>query len=96
MSPDAGAISKLLGEASETHQQVYRIGDGVDADWASWYGDWLVRLSELPRLLGHEPVRSELVYLLVKLDKDYTAEKPDEPWPQYYAARIAGHSWPAN
>lgn len=95
MSQDVGAISKLLGEASETHHQVYRIVDGVDADWASWYGDWLTRLSELPHLLGGTPVRSELVYLLVKLDKDYTAEQPDEPWPQYYAARIAEHSWPS-
>lgn len=96
MSIDAGAISKLLGEAAETHHQVYRIVDGVDADWASWYGDWLVRLSELPRLLGREPVRSELVYLLVELDKGYTAEKPDEPWSEYYATRIAEHSWPTS
>lgn len=95
MTGDAGAIGTLLTEASETHHQVYRIVDGVDADWASWYGDWLVRLSELPRLLGHEPVRSELVCLLVELDKEYTAGKPDEPWPEYYAARIAGHSWTA-
>ena len=30
--------------------------------------------SELPDLLGKKPVRSELTYILVKLDKDYTAE----------------------
>jgi hypothetical protein len=62
---------------------VYRIFDGVDADWASWYADWLIRLSELPQLLEATPVRSELVYLLVQLDKEYTGAQPDEPWPSY-------------
>jgi hypothetical protein len=94
MDRDVAAISKVLGEAAETHHHVYRIVDGADPDWASWYADWLVRLSELPQLLGTNPVRSELVYLLVTLDKDYTAQQPTEPWQRHYAARIAEHSWP--
>ncbi|GDY33910.1 hypothetical protein [Gandjariella thermophila] len=96
MGSDVSAISKLLQEASETHHRVYRIVDGADPDWASWYADWLIRLSELPQLLGTAPVRSELVYLLVKLDRDYTRENPSEPWERYYAARIAQHSWPSS
>jgi hypothetical protein len=36
---------------------------------ASWYAQWLIDLSELPDLLGARPARSELVYLLVSLDK---------------------------
>jgi hypothetical protein len=95
MERDVPAISELLREASETHHRVYRIVDGADPDWASWYADWLVNLSELPQLLGVAPVRSELVYLLVNLDKKYTAEQPGEPWEQYYATRVAQHSWPA-
>jgi len=78
-------IAKLLEEASETHHRVFRITDGDDADWASWYADWLVRLSELPALLGAAPVRSELVCALVELDKEYTSAAPDDPWPAYYA-----------
>jgi hypothetical protein len=35
--------------------------------------------TELPALLGVKPVRSELVYLLVSLDKEYTARSPDQP-----------------
>jgi len=81
-------ISDLLHEAGETHHQVFRIVDGADADWASWYVDWLRNLSELPQLLGTRPVRSELVYLLVKLDKEYVAEQPAEPWEEYYATRL--------
>jgi len=84
-------VAELLHEAAETHHVVYRIVDGVDDDWASWYGDWLVRLSELPQLLGTGPVRSELVYLLVGLDKEYTRRKPTEAWETYYARAIVEH-----
>jgi hypothetical protein len=82
------AVADLLHEAAETHHVVYRIVDGDDPDWASWYADWLLELSELPQLLGRRPIRSELVYELVRLDREYTAAQPDEPWPQVYARAL--------
>jgi hypothetical protein len=85
------SVSKLLHEAAETHHQVFRITDGTDDDWASWYADWLTTLSELPALLASPPVRSEVVYMLVRLDKEYLADQPTEPWEDYYAARIVDH-----
>jgi hypothetical protein len=88
-------ISQLLREASETHHRVFRIVDGADDDWASWYAWWLINLSELPAVLETPPVRSELIYLLVDLDKRYTAERPSEPWESYYARRILDHFHPA-
>jgi hypothetical protein len=89
----AAKISALLHEAGETHHRVFRITDGADDDWASWYADWLINLSELPDLLGGAPVRSQLVYTLVKLDSDYTSEQPDQKWEDYYASRlIAEHA----
>jgi hypothetical protein len=84
-------IGNLLHEAGETHHHVFRIVDGADDDWASWYANWLINLSELPALLGVKPVRSELIYLLVSLDKDYTARQPGDPWETYYASRILSH-----
>jgi len=84
-------IGELLHEAGETHHIVFRITDGADEEWASWYSEWLVNLSELPDLLGTKPVRSELTYMLVKLDNDYTAESPGERWEDYYAARLVEH-----
>ena len=88
MKANITKVAELLHEAAETHHIVYRIVDGADDDWASWYGDWLVRLSELPQLLGAPMVRSELVYLLVRLDKEYVEREPAEPWETYYARAI--------
>ncbi|HEX4626587.1 MAG TPA: hypothetical protein VH231_19240 [Solirubrobacteraceae bacterium] len=88
---DVERIAGLLSEVSETHHTVYRITDGTDPDWASFYSDWLLRLSELGDLLGSTPVRSELTCLLVQLDKDYAAQSPDEPWPRWYATRLVEH-----
>jgi hypothetical protein len=88
---DPGPVARLLHEAAETHHRVYRITDGEDPDWASWYADWLIRLSELPDLLAQKPVRSELVYLLVLLDIEFDDQQPDEAWEQYYARRLIAH-----
>ncbi|MEP6697769.1 MAG: hypothetical protein ABJA34_12965 [Pseudonocardiales bacterium] len=87
---DVQPITDLMHEAAETHHRVYRIVDGEDPDWASWYASWLIDLSELPALLGAKPVRSELVYLLVLLDKEH-AEGQSAPWEEYYARRIQEH-----
>jgi hypothetical protein len=81
-------VAALLHESGETHHLVYRIVDGEDPDWASWYAEWLIEHSELPEILGAAPVRSELVWFLVSLDKEYTASEPDTPWPDWYAARV--------
>jgi hypothetical protein len=91
MADTVAKVARLLHEAAETHHRVFRIVDGADDDWASWYAEWLVNLSELPSALGAKPVRSELVYLLVGLDKDYTAQSPGEPWETYYARRVIEH-----
>ncbi len=84
-------IGALLQEAAETHHRVYRIVDGDDDDWASWYAWWLINLSELPSLLGVKPVRSDLICLLVTLDRRYTAEQQAGPWPAFYAREIQSH-----
>jgi hypothetical protein len=78
------AIAAVLHEAAETHHVVYRIVDGDDPDWASWYADWLLELSELPELLGGKPVRSHLVHALVELDRTHPAGG-EERWEDAYA-----------
>ena len=79
MDDRTGRLAELLHTAGETHHTVFKIVEGDDPDWASWYSDWLLNLSELPALLGVTPVRSELTYWLVRLDKEYTEPSPTSP-----------------
>jgi hypothetical protein len=88
-------LAELLHEAAETHHQVFRITDGADDDWASWYAEWLVRLSELPELLDAKVVRSELTYMLVRLDKEYTERGLEERWEDYDARELVRHFSPS-
>ena len=81
-------VAELLHEAAETHHRVFRITDGADDDWASWYADWLVNLSELPRLLGGKVVRSALTAELVRLDREYAERQPAERWEDVYAREL--------
>jgi hypothetical protein len=37
-----------------------------------------------------EPVRSELVYLLVRLDQDFTAQPREGGWEAFYAMEVLG------
>ena len=57
--------------------------------------DWLINLSELPGLLGVRPVRSQLVYQLVDLDRRYNQETPDGGWEPFYAARLLEYFSPS-
>ena len=88
MAPDTAKIADLLHEAGEAHHTVYRITDGADDDWASWYSNWLVNLSELSDLLGAAPVRSELTAALVRLADEFESGDPDGRWEDHYAAGI--------
>jgi hypothetical protein len=84
-------LAELLHDAAETHHIVYKIVDGDDPDWASWYADWLLNLSRLPEILSVTPVRSELIWKLVDLDKAYTRESPSDRWEAWYAERLLEH-----
>jgi hypothetical protein len=81
-------VADLLHEAAETHHIVYRIVDGEDPDWASWYADWLLDHSELPEILASRPVRSHLVHHLVDLDREYVRAPRNERWEDWYAERV--------
>ena len=82
------SVSALLHEAAETHHIVFRITDGDDPDWATWYSGWLLEHSELPQLLAATPVRSHLTHALVQLDRDYVAAAPEQRWEDWYAERL--------
>jgi hypothetical protein len=81
-------IAELLHQAGEVHHVVFADTDGEDDDWATFYSDWLLAHSPLPKLLGRVPVRSHLTRDLVACDEDFTAAAPSDPWPRWYARRL--------
>ncbi|MES2971702.1 MAG: hypothetical protein V4702_05250 [Patescibacteria group bacterium] len=93
MNEQQEKIRKLLREAGELHHKVYRIVNGDDPDWASWYTDWLLELSELPEILGKKPIRSHLIHALVELDKEIASKTIEGDWQDYYAKRLLEISW---
>src|SRR5262245_2364596 len=88
MNETVTAVAEVLHEAGETHHIVWKIVDGDDPDWATWYSEWLTSLSRLPELLGAKPVRSELTWMLVELARDYESFDTDQRWEDFYAQRI--------
>ena len=83
-------VSDLLHEAGEVHHVVYRITDGADDDWASFYANWLIDHSELPETLGRAPTRSHLVHELVESERALAEMGPEARWEDVYAERIVG------
>jgi hypothetical protein len=81
-------VSDLLHEAGEVHHVVYRITDGADDDWASFYADWLIGHSELPETLGRAPTRSHLVHEIVEAERALAETPPEARWEDFYAKRI--------
>ena len=49
MTDNLDQANRILREVAETHHRVFRLVDGADEDWASWYADWLVNLSSCLR-----------------------------------------------
>jgi hypothetical protein len=90
MDERATRISELLHEAGDVHHTVYRITDGADDDWASFYADWLISHSELPETLGAAPTRSHLVHELVECERTFAETSPGSGWEDFYAERIIG------
>jgi hypothetical protein len=88
MDEPTARIRDLLHEAGEVHHVVFRISDGADDDWASFYADWLLEHSELPDVLGGPPIRSHLVHELVGSDQAFSQESTGGPWEAFYADRI--------
>jgi hypothetical protein len=77
------ALAALLKEAAEAHHAAYATSDGVDPEWASWYAPQLQ--SSIGAGLGRSLTRSEIVYLLIKAERDQAAAGDTSAWPDYYA-----------
>ena len=61
-------LESLFQETFEAHHKAYMETDGADPDWPLWYAGYLQ--DRLSGLLGARFTKSELVYLLITLDRE--------------------------
>ena len=76
-------LADLLMQTGQAHHAAYHESDGFDPEWASWYGPYLQ--TKIGDRLGRKLTRSELVYLLIKAQREHDALADGSPWPAYYA-----------
>ena len=74
----------LLHQTAEDHHVAYKETDGVDLDWSIWYAGHLLE-NDLEQLLDAKLLKSDLIYLLVLVDKQQMSEAPGAHWERYYA-----------
>jgi len=82
-------IAQLLKQASEAHHSAFEKSGGIDEDWSLWYAKWLVDNPETTNIIGKPVTESKFAYTLLALDIDYTDQKPEQNWSDYYAANFS-------
>ena len=73
----------LFQDTFSKHHQAYLESDGADPEWPLWYAEHL--LVDMGKILNASFTRSELIYLLVLVEKKRTLEAPGADWASYYA-----------
>ena len=84
------AIADLLHQTAEDHHVAYKETDGVDPDWSIWYSGHLLEQG-FDTLLDAKILKSDLIYLLVLVDKQQMSEAPGAHWENYYADFFVNH-----
>ncbi len=87
MSDVIQEIAEFFQEAGHAHHQAYIETDGADPDWPIWYAEYMVE--KLNTLLNASFTKSELVYLLITMERDLASNAPGANWPQYYGRYLA-------
>lgn len=86
------AIRALLVETEEAHgaYETTELNGVYDQDWARWYAAYALEHG-IGALLGHEVTAEQLAQFLAMSYNELTQTdpKPDEPWPDHTARRIA-------
>ena len=78
------SIVALLHQAGEEHLATHQETNGDDPDWSIWYADYLLE-NGFAALLDAKLLRSDLIYLLVLVDKQQKIEAPGAQWERFYA-----------
>jgi len=79
----ADQLEELFRKAGSEHHKAFIKTNGEDPDWPIWYADNL--LEKLKKLLKSDFTKSELIYLLVMVEKERAMMAPGSDWTRYYA-----------
>lgn len=79
----ASRLAALFSEAGRAHHQAFIKSNGEDPEWPIWYAEYLQ--PKVSDLLETFFTRSELVYLLIKVEKERQENKAKPTWSEYYA-----------
>ena len=85
-------IVSLLTETARAHHEAFAESDGADPEWPLWYAGYLQE--RLPPLLEADLTRSELVYLLLLLEKRQALAAPGSSWAHFYAGELVARYRP--
>ncbi len=77
-------LANLLHQTAEDHHVAYKETEGVDPDWPIWYAGHLLEQG-FDKMLDATILKSDLIYLLVMVDKQQMTEAPGARWERYYA-----------
>ena len=80
----ARQLADLLHQTAEDHHIAFKETDGVDPDWSIWYAGHLLE-KQIEALLDAKLLKSDLIYLLVLVDKKQMGEAPGSRWENFYA-----------
>jgi hypothetical protein len=84
----ADQLIDLFQQTAEDHHVTYQATDGEDPEWPLWYAEHLIELG-IEELLSAKLLKSELVYLLVRADRERGVKAPGSDWKRFYAAFLA-------
>jgi hypothetical protein len=79
-------LKALFHEVAQAHHRAFIEADGADPDWPIWYAEYLH--DRLTTLLDARFSKSELVYLLISLDRETQRVAPGASWQSYYARAL--------
>src|SRR5215471_14318676 len=77
-------VAALLHQTAEDHHVAYKETDGVDPDWSISYAVFCLK-KRIDKMLDATLLKSDLIYLLVLVDKQQMSEAPGAHWENYYA-----------
>lgn len=77
-------LSALFYKAGDEHLATHRETNGDDPEWPIWYAGYLLD-NGLAGLLDAKLLKSDLIYLLVLVDRQQKLEAPGAHWENYYA-----------